>query len=151
MILPTQHEGLEIVLAHVIQDFVQLMKLNGLSMPQIHALMYIYHSGECQVSDISMLAEVSNAASSQLVERLVVQGLVERNEDPADRRTKILKLSDKGKALFREGVSSNQFLMDIMASLTPDQHATVWQAFTILARAARIVQYSNQGENNNHA
>ena len=82
------HQGLELFLAQIIQDFMRFMKQNGLSSPQINALMYIYHAGECQVSDIGALADASNAAASQLVERLVQQGLVDRREDPADRRTK---------------------------------------------------------------
>jgi DNA-binding MarR family transcriptional regulator len=145
------HEGLEIILANVIQEFILIMKHHGLSMPQIHALMYIYHSGVCQVSDIGGLAGVSNAAASQLVERLVAQDLVERNEDPANRRTKILKLSEKGKELIQESVSSNHFLIDIMATLTPAQYETVRQAFTILAHTASDVQHSQIGKVTNNA
>jgi DNA-binding MarR family transcriptional regulator len=147
----TFHEGLEIVLAHIIQDFMRFMKQHGLSTPQIHALMYIYHAGECQVSDISALADVSNAAASQLVERLVQQDLVERREDPANRRTKILRLSEKGKGLIRDSVPPNHFLMEVMASLTTDQRETVQAAFTILAQTARRMQISKKRKDGNHA
>ncbi len=104
----TLHEGMEGVLAHIIQSFMNAMKQHGLSTPQIHALMYIFHAGECQVSDIGDLTDVSNAAASQLVERLVQQGLVDRREDPKDRRNKLVTLSEKGKELFHESVMSNQ-------------------------------------------
>jgi MarR family transcriptional regulator, organic hydroperoxide resistance regulator len=134
------HEGLEGVLAHIIQGFMSFMKARGLSMPQIHALMYIYHSGECQVSDLGSLADVSPAAASQLTERLVQQGLVDRQEDPSNRRIKILRLSGKGRELIRESLVSNHFLMQVMGSLTPPQHQTVQAAFTILADAARQIE-----------
>ena len=68
---PNFHQGLEIILAFIFQDFMRFMRKQGLSAHQIHALMYIYHAGECQVSDIGALADASNAAASQLVERLV--------------------------------------------------------------------------------
>jgi DNA-binding MarR family transcriptional regulator len=113
--------------------------------------MYIYHAGECQVSDIGVLAGVSKAAASQLVERLVQQGLVERQEDPVNRRTKILRLSEKGKTLIRSGVPSNRFLMDMMTSLTVDQRQTVQAAFSILAQAARQMHTSNKPKDSNHA
>ncbi len=145
------HQGLEIVLAYVIQDFMRFMKQQGLSTPQIHALMYVYHAGECQVSDIGALADVSNAAASQLVERLVGQGLVDRREDPANRRTKILKLSKKGKELIRGGVLSNHFLMGVMASLTNGQRETVQDAFDILAEAAQHIQNFNKSKEGKHA
>ena len=142
------HQDLEFFLAHIIQDFMRFMKQYGLSAPQINALMYIYHAGECQVSDIGALADVSNAAASQLVERLVQQGLVERQEDPANRRTKIVRLTGKGLLLIQHSVSSNHFLAEIMASLTAEQHKTIQAAFTILAQAARHIQSSEKGNQN---
>jgi DNA-binding MarR family transcriptional regulator len=131
------HEGLEIALGHIIQDFMRFMKQQGLSMPQINALMFIYHAGECQVSDIGILADASKAAASQLVERLVQQGLVDRQEDPANRRTKIVKLSSKGHDLIRSSVTSNHFLQNILGSLTSEEHETIKAAFIILTRTAR--------------
>ena len=100
--LTTIHESMEGVLAHIIQSFMVSMKQHGLSTPQIHALMYIFHAGECQISDIGNLADVSNAAASQLVERLVQQGLVDRREDPTDRRNKRVSLTEMGKKLFQK-------------------------------------------------
>ncbi len=145
------HEGLELVLAHSIQDFMRSMKQHGLSTPQIHALMYIYHAGECQVSDIGALTDVSDAAASQLVERLVQQDLVERRENPANRRTKILRLSKKGKGLIRDSIPPHHFLMEVMTSLTPEQRETVQAAFTILAQTARRMQIPEKGKDVNDA
>ena len=139
----TFHDGMEGVLAHIIQSFMASMKQHGLSTPQIHALMYIFHAGECQVSDIGTLADVSNAAASQLVERLVQQGLVDRREDPRDRRNKLLSLSSKGKELFHESVLENQFLMEIMAKLTPVERQAVHNAFMLLAQTGREIAEAN--------
>jgi len=49
------------------------MKQDGLSMPQIYTLMYLYQEGEVRISDIGALMDVGKAAASQLVERLVHQ------------------------------------------------------------------------------
>jgi len=127
------------------------MKQHGLSAAQIHALMYISHSGECQVSDIGALAGASEAAASQLVERLVQQGLVERRENPANRRTKTLKLSGKGEELIRESFSANHLLMDVLSALDSDQQKTVQAAFDVLTRAARRIQTSEKGKEGKHA
>jgi DNA-binding MarR family transcriptional regulator len=142
--LNTFHENMEGVLAHIIQSFMVSMKQHGLSTPQIHALMYIFHAGECQISDIGNLADVSNAAASQLVERLVQQGLVDRREDPADRRNKRVTLSEKGKELFHNSVTENQFLMEIVAQLTPEQRQVVHEAFMLLAQTGRQIQNKNE-------
>src|SRR5512136_1380967 len=141
------HENLEAVLGRIIQGFLSAMKQHGLSTPQIHALMYIHHFGGCQVSDMAMMAEVSNAAASQLVERLVQQGLVERREDPQDRRYKLVTLSTKGKELIRESVVSNQFWMEIMAALAPGQRQTIHEAFLLMAQKGEQIQDETKSQN----
>jgi len=145
------HEGMQVGLAHVIRDFMQSMKQHGLSTPQIHALMYIYHTGQCHMSDISALADVSNAAASQLAERLVQQGLLERQEDPANRRTKILKLSEKGKAMIRESIPLEHLLKELMAPLTAEQRKIVHAAFSILSQRFAAMHWFEKGKDGNHA
>ncbi len=140
------HAGLEGVLALVIHGFMSAMQTHGLSSPQIHALMYIYHSGGCPVSELGSLTGATHAAASQLADRLVQQGLVERQEDPSDRRTKLLRLSSKGEELIREGIASNHFLQRLTATLTPQQHKTVLAAFKILAEAARQIENKPQAK-----
>ncbi len=140
------HAGLEGVLAQVIHGFMSAMQRHGLSTPQVHALMFIYHSGGCPVSELGSLTGATHAAASQLADRLVQQGLVERQEDPSDRRTKILRLSSKGEGLIREGIASNHFLQRIVAALTPQQHNMVQAAFQILAEASRKIIFEKEKE-----
>ena len=147
----TYHKSLEIVLGHIIHDFMRSMKQHGLSMPQVHALMYIYHGGECHLSDIGALADVSKAAASQLTERLVQQGLVERWEDPANRRTKMLGLSEKGKAMIRDSIPFDRFLKELMASLNGDQRETVQAAFSILTQKVGRIHLADRRKDGNYA
>ena len=70
------------------------------------------------------------------------QGLVERREDPANRRMKILSLTEKGKELIQGSIPSNHFLMNVIGFLTKDERETVQAAFTILAQTARRIQNS---------
>ncbi len=143
--------GLEFVLAHIIQDFMRFMQQTGLSRPQIHALLHIYHAGECHVSEIGALSDSSPAAASQLVERLVQQGLVERTEDPSNRRIKRLRLTAKSLKLISRGVTSNHFLADLMSALPPKQRETVHAAFGYLAQASRHVESPHKRKAEQHA
>ena len=148
----SQHlPGLEHALGRVIQEFMQHMHQAGLSGPQIHALLYVFHSGECRVADIGMLSDASPAAASQMVDRLVQQGLVERNEDPSNRRVKKLRLTHKGMALIHEGVASNQALSRLMSALTADERKTVHTAFGYLAKASEKIHPLHQEEAKEHA
>ncbi len=150
---PSSHAGLEYILARIIQDFMQFMHQTGLSAPQIHALLYIYHAhnGECQLSEIGELTESSKPAASQLVDRLVQQGLVERTEDPLDRRNKKLRLTHKSLELIQNGVASNHFLVELMSSLPAKQRETVHAAFGYLAHAGRQIQSSHIHKDGKHA
>lgn len=136
MAMEQLHAGLEGLLGRVIGDFMTFMRQAGLSIPQTHALMYVYHSGGCQLSDVGALAGTSKAAASQLVERLVQQGLLERSEDPTDRRAKLVQLTPKGHQFVRQGIMANRCLMQLLASLPPEQLRTVHEALGYLAQAA---------------
>jgi DNA-binding MarR family transcriptional regulator len=145
------HTGLEYILARIIQDFMQFMHETGLSRPQINALLHIYHAGECRVSEVAALSDASPAAASQLVERLVQQGLVERTEDPANRRVKRVRLTGKSLKLIGEGVASNRFLLELMAQLPEKRRKMVLEAFDYLAEASRNLHITNQRKVEQHA
>jgi MarR family transcriptional regulator, organic hydroperoxide resistance regulator len=153
MEFPPSHSGLEYILAHIFQDFMQFMRQTGLSTPQITALLYIFHSpnGECGLSEIGDLTDASKPAVSQLVERLVQRGLVERAEDPQDRRNTKLRLTDKSRKLIQDVITSNHFLMDLMTSLPAKQRETVHAAFGYLAQAGQQIQSSHTQKERKHA
>lgn len=129
---------------------MQFMHQTGLSTPQINALLHIYHAGECQLSEIGALADSSKAAASQLVERLVQQDLVQRTEDPLDRRNKILRLTAKSLELIQNGVSSNHFLVELMLSLSVEQRQSVHTAFGYLAQAGQHIQSLHKPKDHSH-
>ena len=134
-----EHAGLETVLASVIQDFMRFMHETGLSRQQIHALLHIFHAGECPISDIAVLTESSPAAASQLVERLVQQGLVQRTEDPQNRRVKKLRLTEKSRRLIRQGVTSNRSLAELIEAMPAKHRQTVQAGFGYLAEASQRI------------
>ena len=91
-------------------------KSTGLSMPQFNILMQLHHKGPCGMSEVSERFDISAAAASQLVDKLVQAGYLERTEDPTDRRAKLLALSDKGKELIQQGTEERYRWMDDLAA-----------------------------------
>jgi DNA-binding MarR family transcriptional regulator len=87
-------------------------KASGLSMPQFSILMQLYYRGNCGISDIRDRFEITAAAASQLVEKLVQAGLIERTEATEDRRAKQVQLSTKGRQLLEKGMSDRYRWMD---------------------------------------
>ena len=130
------HRQFEVFMQRSMRGIMGSMKQDGLSMPQIYTLMYLYHEGEVRISDIGTLMDVGKAAASQLVERLVQQGLVERVEDACDRRAKKIRLQPKSLRLIEKGLAVQRREMgELMSQLSPAHLATVQQAFMYLIEA----------------
>ena len=130
------HRQFEVFMQRSMRGIMGSMKQDGLSMPQIYTLMYLYHEGEVRISDIGTLMDVGKAAASQLVERLVQQGLVERIEDESDRRAKKIRLQPKSLRLIEKGLAVQRREMgQLMSQLSPDQMSTVQKAFMYLIEA----------------
>jgi DNA-binding MarR family transcriptional regulator len=85
------------------------LKEHQLSVAELAALHLIDRHGELRVGEVASLLDVTLPAASRVVAVLVDQDLVVRDEDPSDRRARVLKLSDSGRDLIdvtsRERVS----------------------------------------------
>ena len=81
-------------------------------MPQFSILMQLYYRGNCGISDIRDRFEITAAAASQLVEKLVQAGLIERTEATEDRRVKQVQLSTRGRQLIEKGMRDRYRWMD---------------------------------------
>ena len=115
-------------------------KSTGLSMPQMNIMMQLNYRGPCGLSQISGRFDITAAAASQLVDKLVHAGYLERDEDPNDRRAKTLKLSPAGVKLVENGIQEHYRWMDhLIEKLNPDEQAKISEAFEILTEKAKEI------------
>ncbi|MFQ5576006.1 MAG: MarR family winged helix-turn-helix transcriptional regulator [Anaerolineae bacterium] len=134
-------EWAKVFLRRSMREFWQFMQQTHLSSTQISTLMRLYHHSACGVSDVGDHLGITSAAASQMVQRLVEQGLVERTEDPHDRRVKQLTLTTEGRALVDGAIEARRrWLADLTASLNPDEQQTIITALTTLTGAARTLE-----------
>lgn len=80
-------------------DTLSMLGEAGLTMAQLVAMHALAHAGAHSVSAIAATLRLSPAATSHLVDRLVQAGLVERHEDPDDRRAKRVAITPAGSTL----------------------------------------------------
>lgn len=110
-------------------------------MPQFSILMQLHHRGNCGIGDISERFDITNAAASQLVDKLVQSGFIKREEDPHDRRAKLLNLTDKGRELIQQGIEERYRWVDQLAEkLTVEERVQVSEALNIMTGAARELE-----------
>jgi DNA-binding MarR family transcriptional regulator len=90
------------LVAHRSGAALSVMSEEGVTLPQVLLMDCIATLQEASISELAKISPGSAAAVSQMVDRLVRQGLLKRTEDPADRRRKAVSVSTAGVALLRE-------------------------------------------------
>jgi DNA-binding MarR family transcriptional regulator len=140
-LIQTIRQFMDFAMHHSMRERAHFAKATGLSMPQFGILMQLHYRHNCGVSDLSERFDITNAAASQLVEKLVQSGLIQREEDPNDRRAKLLNLTDKGRDLIQQGLEGRYRWVDEVArKLTAEERAKVSEALNILAHAAEELE-----------
>ena len=140
-LIQTIRQFMDFAMHHSMRERAHFAKATGLSMPQFGILMQLHYRGNCGVSDISDRFDITNAAASQLVEKLVQSRLIQREEDPSDRRAKLLNLTDKGRQLIQQGIDERYRWVDqLVGKLTAEERAEVAEALDIMTQAARDLE-----------
>jgi DNA-binding MarR family transcriptional regulator len=102
-------------------------------MSQLGALFHIHRMGSSGVTDLGEHLGVTSPAASQMLERLVQQGLILRSEDPSDRRVKQIVLTEKGLHVLQESMPARQnWLQELATALSDSEKETITAALDIL-------------------
>ena len=134
-------EWIEVSMSQSIRGFTHWMTESGLTRSQIGALMRLHFEGRCHISTIGDDLGITTAAASQLVDRLYNQGLLERGEDPDDRRVKRVELSDEGRDLVQQSHEARLGWMRALgAALSSVEQEQVAKALKVLIHATRQIR-----------
>jgi DNA-binding MarR family transcriptional regulator len=140
-LIQTIRHFMDFAMHHTMRERAHFAKATGLSMPQFGILMQLHYRGNCGVSDIGERFDITNAAASQLIDKLVQSGLIQREEDPSDRRARLLNLTDKGRNLIQRGLEGRYRWVDQLAGkLSAEERDTVREALKIMSQAAEELE-----------
>jgi len=132
-LIETLQEWVALFMRRSMHNVLSFAKEHNLSMSQMGALMNIHRHGMCNVSTIGDELGVTSAAASQMLERLVQQGVIERTEDPNDRRAKQIALTEKGRQMIHDGFRARYaWLGDLAGSFAPDEQDLIQTALRLL-------------------
>lgn len=73
-----------------------------LTIQQIRAFAFIFAQQETPVSRVAEALDIRPNVATGITQRLVDRGLIDRREDPDDRRIRLLTITDAGHALVDE-------------------------------------------------
>ena len=121
-------------------DILTFAKDQGLTLTQTDVMHLIFQEDGCDLTTICHHLAISRSAASQLVERLYREGLVTREDDPADRRSKIVRLTVKGEDLVtRHQDLRRAWLTDLATRLDHEDYDCVARTLTMLTDAAQAL------------
>jgi len=114
--------------------FMRYARQIGLSMSQMGVLFVLHgHGVSVGVSDVGEYLGVTSAAASQMLDRLVQQGLILRVEDPADRRAKKISLTEKGRQVIEDGVKDRRrWFASFVDEMTDEERISVLTGLNVL-------------------
>lgn len=131
------HQWIDLFMHRSMSRFIHYARESGLSMSMIVALFHLNKMGSSGVTDLGDHLGVTSAAASQMLERLVQQELIQRSEDPTDRRVKQIVLTDKGCQVLEEGLRARQsWLDDLAVNLSPGEKEQITAAMKIMIEKA---------------
>jgi DNA-binding MarR family transcriptional regulator len=121
-------------------EVIALFEELGLTMTQLKLLAVLDSSPEMNVKALAESMHLSLPGTSRAADALIRRGLLDRREDPADRRSKLLTLTDAGRdATGRIAAARIDAFERVTAALTDEQRAALAAALTPIApnRTAR--------------
>ncbi len=92
----------------------------GLGFSDFAVLEYLLHKGPSPVNIVGTKIRLTSGSITAAIDRLERKGLVERRDDPGDRRSRIVHLTASGRNVIECAVADHEAAMDRAASgLTP--------------------------------
>lgn len=121
--------------------FMHFIRKRGLTMPQMNLLMYLYYHGACEITHLAEPLQVGKSAISQIVERMVQQGYLERSAVDGDRRTRMVRISPAAEQVILEAIAARQGWLDAPSRELPAEEQE------LLLHALQIIHqlYFKQG------
>jgi DNA-binding MarR family transcriptional regulator len=109
-----------------------------LTMAQFKIVLILYLGGTAKMSLLAGQLDVSLPTTTGIVDRLVERGIVEREEDTADRRVVLCKLTGKGNQML-SGLwqTARNGVRELLMAVPDEKLPQVDQALVILSEAGQ--------------
>lgn len=124
--------------------FIRQNRESDLSLSQVNSLMRLYHHGPGPVNDLADHLGVTMAAVSQLLDPLIAADLIQRSEDPNDRRVKLISLTDSGKLKVEKSMATRHaWLSELSRVFSDSEKAQLLPAIKLLSQRTRDLGMGN--------
>ena len=136
--------------------FMRYIRGSELSISQANSLMRLYHHGPSPVNDLAEHLGITVAAVSQLLNQLIDLGYIGRSTSPADRRIKLIALTELGKEMVEKGIQQRHaWVNDLADEFSPGEKNQILPSLELLNdRILRLMEKKDprscQNKDTNH-
>jgi len=110
----------------------------GITLSQRYTVVEIGRAERMPVNQLIEILGVDKSTVSKSVEKLVKIGIVVRENDPEDRRSIILRLSDKGQTVFNEFEGrATAYFEEVVADIPDNQREQIIEGLQYLTQALK--------------
>ncbi len=111
----------------------------GICLSDFAVLELLLHKGPTAVNRIGAHVRLTSGSITTAVDRLERRGLVERRNDPEDRRSRVVHLTDAGQRMIGCAFQDHQIAMErATAALTPVERGQAMELLKKLGRGAEV-------------
>ena len=107
----------EISMHRSMHAFIHHNRESDLSFSQVNTLFRLYHHGPSPISDLADHLGITLAGVSQLLNPLIDAGYIIRSTNPADRRVKLISLTEAGTAAVKASMQSRHAWVEGLAPM----------------------------------
>lgn len=130
-ILPHWHYKIE-------RSIKQKQKNKNISYETYFCLLILKKGGLVKMSEIARDLRLSKQQATQMIDKLYQHGMIDRQDDPQDRRSILIGINDKGRQfLIDNPLDTSPLQEQIQTHLTADEQAEFNQAIETLLRLFR--------------
>ncbi|ULT55879.1 MarR family transcriptional regulator [Neobacillus drentensis] len=106
--------------------------------PQFVALQWLFEEGDMTIGELSNKMFLACSTTTDLVDRMEKNLLVERVKDPSDRRVVRIHLLEEGKRIIDEVIKKRQaYLEEILKNFTMDQILLLQSSLSMMHQEMR--------------
>ncbi|MCO8272134.1 MarR family transcriptional regulator [Actinoplanes sp. TRM 88003] len=121
----------------IAEDRADPLFSSHLTLSQLRILMLLARHGSVPGSELAAMVGIGAAALTGMIDRLVVQDLVARAEDPHDRRVRRIALTRAGRELIASIFNAGEEKMrTLLSRLSAEELEVVAQATALILKAA---------------
>jgi MarR family transcriptional regulator, organic hydroperoxide resistance regulator len=115
---------------HLVREISVIIKRKGrdiltnfpITPPQFTALLWLHEEGDMTIGELSQRMYLACSTTTDLVDRMEKNGVVERIRDDRDRRVVRIHMLDKGKAIIQDVLAARQaYLAEVLTRFSSDE------------------------------